>query len=93
MEAAITFVGLFVFLLGASTRLYGRFKDFKLADFLVYRYSKHPQYLGFVIWSYGLLIFVSYKTYVRGAIATPLALIWLASAMLMIALTPSKNSR
>jgi len=81
---ALTFVGLLVFALGATTWLYGRFRGLELVDFWVYRYSRHPQYLGFIIWSYGLLVFVSYKQYVRGAFATPPALLWLISTMVVI---------
>jgi len=80
----ITFIGLFVFLLGVTTWLYGRFKGYEIIDFWIYRYSRHPQYLGFILWSYGLLIFVSNKAYVRGAFTTPPALIWLISTILVI---------
>ncbi|MEM1744612.1 MAG: DUF1295 domain-containing protein [Candidatus Nezhaarchaeales archaeon] len=80
----ITFIGLLVFSLAATTWLYGRFRGYELIDFWIYKYSRHPQYLGFILWSYGLLIFVSYKTYVKGALATPPALIWLVSAMIVI---------
>ncbi|MEM2224398.1 MAG: isoprenylcysteine carboxylmethyltransferase family protein [Acidilobaceae archaeon] len=55
-----------------------------MVDFWTYKYSRHPQYLGFILWSYSLLIFVSSKTYVRGAFTTPPALIWLISSMLII---------
>ncbi|MEM3984335.1 MAG: DUF1295 domain-containing protein [Sulfolobales archaeon] len=80
----ITFIGLFVFLLGVTTWLYGRFKGYEIVDFWIYRYSRHPQYLGFILWSYGLLVFVSNKVYVRGAFTTPPALIWLVSTMLVV---------
>ncbi|MEM3974714.1 MAG: DUF1295 domain-containing protein, partial [Ignisphaera sp.] len=55
-----------------------------IVDFWIYRYSRHPQYLGFILWSYGLLVFVSNKVYVRGAFTTPPALIWLTSTMLVV---------
>ncbi|MEM4561857.1 MAG: DUF1295 domain-containing protein [Desulfurococcaceae archaeon] len=80
----ITFIGLFVFLLGVTTWLYGRFKGYEIVDFWIYRYSRHPQYLGFILWSLGLLVFVSNKVYVRGAFTTPPALIWLTSTMLVV---------
>lgn len=82
---AIMLAGLFVFSLGAATWLYGKFMGYGLVDFWIYRYSRHPQYLGFILWSYGLLVFVSYKPYARGAFATPPALIWLASTMVVVA--------
>jgi len=80
----ITFTGLFVFLLGVTTWLYGKFKGYEIVDFWIYKYSRHPQYLGFILWSLGLLVFVSSKVYVRGAFTIPPALIWLTSSMLVI---------
>ncbi|MEM1747407.1 MAG: isoprenylcysteine carboxylmethyltransferase family protein, partial [Sulfolobales archaeon] len=73
----ITSTGLFVFLLGVTTWLYGKFKGYEIVDFWIYKYSRHPQYLGFILWSLGLLVFVSNKVYVRGAFTIPPALIWL----------------
>ncbi|MCX8204630.1 MAG: DUF1295 domain-containing protein [Candidatus Nezhaarchaeota archaeon] len=80
----ITCLGLFVSTLGTATWLYGRFRGHELVDFWIYKYSRHPQYLGFILWSYGLLIYVSYKPYVRGAFTTPPALIWLISTMVVM---------
>ncbi|MEM4576170.1 MAG: DUF1295 domain-containing protein [Candidatus Nezhaarchaeales archaeon] len=88
---AITFVGLLIFSLGVTTWLYGRFRGYELVDFWIYKYSRHPQYLGFILWSYGLLIFVSYKTYIKGAFATPPALIWLLSTMIIIGIALSEE--
>lgn len=81
---AIVFTGLLIFMSAVTTWLYGRFKGYELIDFWIYKYSRHPQYLGFILWSYGLLIFVSYKDYVRGAFTTPPALIWLLTTMTVI---------
>ena len=84
MGTILIFVGLFIFALGTTTWLYGKFGGRELTDFWVYKYSRHPQYLGFIIWSYGVLIFVSYNHYVKGAFATPPALMWLISTMVVI---------
>lgn len=81
---AIVFIGLLIFTFGVITWLYGRFRNYELIDFWIYKYSRHPQYLGFIIWSYGLLIYVSYKPYVRGALNIPPALIWLITTMIVI---------
>ncbi|NIQ05137.1 MAG: DUF1295 domain-containing protein [Candidatus Korarchaeota archaeon] len=45
--------GSFVFLLGTEAWLYGKKKGQAVIDFGVYQYSRHPQYLGFILWSYG----------------------------------------
>lgn len=80
----IVFIGLSISSFSTTTWLYGKFRSYELIDFWIYRYSRHPQYLGYIIWSYGLLVFVSYKTYVRGAFTTPPALLWLITAMIVI---------
>ena len=76
--------GIFIFSLGVATWLYGRFKGVKIIDFWIYRYSRHPQYLGFLMWSYGLLLLTAFKPYVRGAFAIPPTLPWLISSAIII---------
>ncbi len=81
---AVMWIGLLTFSFGVITWLYGKFKGCKVIDFWIYRYSRHPQYLGFLLWSYGLLLFVGFKPYIRGAFATPPTFIWLVSSMIVI---------
>lgn len=76
-------LGIFVFFLGVASWLYGRYQGLRVIDIWIYRYSRHPQYLGFLIWSYGLLTLVAYRIYVRGAFAEPPTLIWLIMACLL----------
>jgi len=40
-------LGLFIFVLGTITWFYGKVQKRKTIDFWIYRYSRHPQYLGF----------------------------------------------
>ncbi|MFX1283136.1 MAG: methyltransferase family protein [Promethearchaeota archaeon] len=49
-------VGFFILTFATATWLYGRFQGKKIIDFWIYRYSRHPQYLGLIIWNYGLLM-------------------------------------
>jgi protein-S-isoprenylcysteine O-methyltransferase Ste14 len=49
-------LGLFIFVLGTITWFYGRVQGRKTVDFWIYRYTRHPQYLGFMIWSYGVML-------------------------------------
>ncbi|MEM0468314.1 MAG: DUF1295 domain-containing protein [Pyrobaculum sp.] len=58
------------------------YKD--IVDFWIYRYSRHPQYLGYIVWSYGVLIYICYKPYIKGAFSTPPSLIWLATTLILI---------
>jgi len=84
VATAITGLGLLIFTLGTATWLYGKFEKHEIVDFWIYKYSRHPQYLGFILWSYGLLIYVGYKDYIRGAFRVPPTLIWLVTTMIVI---------
>jgi protein-S-isoprenylcysteine O-methyltransferase Ste14 len=53
---SVTLAGLVIFLLGIVTWFYAKFEGRGVIDFWAYRYSRHPQYLGFFIWSYGALL-------------------------------------
>lgn len=77
-------IGVFVFFLGVSTWLYGKFKGSEIIYFWIYRYSRHPQYLGFLLWSYGLLLFVSFLDAPKGGYVPPPSLPWLLSALTII---------
>ena len=77
-------VGIFVFFLSVLTWLYGRFKKLEMIDFCIYRYSRHPQYLGFLTWSYGLLLLTSSLEAPRGGYVPPPTLPWLISALTII---------
>ncbi len=78
-------IGVFVFFSGVLTWLYGRLKGFELIDFWIYRYSRHPQYLGFFLWSYGLLLLVSFLGAPKGGYVPPPSLPWFISALTIIA--------
>ena len=84
ISTILMFVGIFIFVLGSTTWLYGKFRGYTVIDFWIYRYSRHPQYLGFIIWSYGLLVEVSTRGYIKGAFTTPPAIIWLISTVIVI---------
>lgn len=84
---AIVIAGLAIFSLGVSTWLYTRFRGLKLAKTFIYRFSRHPQYLGFLVWSYGMLILSTYVLKApRGGYVPPPSLLWLISAMAIIGL-------
>jgi HEAT repeat protein len=51
----VTGLGLLIFFLGTLTWFYARAQKKGVADLWVYRLSRHPQYLGWIIWSYGVM--------------------------------------
>jgi len=82
----ITFilVGLSIFFFGIVTWLYGKMEGRTIIDFWVYRYSRHPQYLGFLIFTYGLMIRALYGgIYFEGSLTFP-SLPWLISALVVV---------
>jgi len=76
--------GLFIFFLGAAAWLYGRFMGVRLVTFWIYGYSRHPQYLGFLLWSYGLLMLTSILGSPKGGYIPPPSLPWLLLALAIV---------
>ena len=76
--------GLLIFALGTLAWFYARFQKRDIADFWIYRLSRHPQYLGWIIWSYGLLIHLLRMRYPKRSWGIPSSLPWLISSMVII---------
>jgi protein-S-isoprenylcysteine O-methyltransferase Ste14 len=51
--------GILVFLIGTMAWLEVRFRGGGTATSTIYRFSRHPQYVGWIVWSYGLALYVS----------------------------------
>ncbi|NIN70195.1 MAG: DUF1295 domain-containing protein, partial [Anaerolineae bacterium] len=49
-------LGLLIFLLGTLAWFNAKLHRKETVDFWLYRFSRHPQYLGWIIWSYGLML-------------------------------------
>jgi len=82
---AIVIAGSVLFFASCSTWFYARFQGRFLADLLVYRYSRHPQYLSFLVWSYGLLVYDKYVfTPPRGGYFAPPPFFWLTAALVIV---------
>ncbi len=76
--------GLLLFVLGTLTWFVARQRKRDVADFWVYRLSRHPQYLGWIIWSYGMLLALKRVRYPRRSWGIPASLPWLLSMMVII---------
>lgn len=83
---SITFmaVGMLIFFLGTFAWLYSRYRNIDVSDTGIYRYTRHPQYLGILIWSYGLLLFSTTLPIPRGGYVPPPSLPWLIAATALI---------
>jgi protein-S-isoprenylcysteine O-methyltransferase Ste14 len=76
--------GLFMFTLGTVTWFYGKHQGKETIDFGVYKYSRHPQYLGFIIWSYGVMIVGALTQVYAGRRYPPITLPWVISALIIV---------
>lgn len=59
MILVIIFIGFTVLAISIATWLYYRLKGVKIIKQGIYRYSRHPQYLGLLLWCYSLLLLYS----------------------------------
>jgi protein-S-isoprenylcysteine O-methyltransferase Ste14 len=80
-------VGMAVFILGVYSWFLTRARGSGVADSWVYRISRHPQYLGWILWSYGLLLYVSRYSelyHFKISYGVPSSLPWLLSTMVIV---------
>ncbi len=84
--------GLVIFVSGMFTWLYGKLKSYKIIDFWAYKRSRHPQYLGFLVWSYGLLLFSRSIGVPKGGYVPIPSLPWLISALVIIGVALNEES-
>jgi len=78
-------VGLFIFFLGTLTWFYGKSENREVLDLWISKYSRHPQYLGFLIWSYGVMLVGTLAP--RGIMFIPEpSFPWVISALIIICL-------
>lgn len=78
------FVGLLIFCVGTFTWFYGKLENMRVFDFWVYTHSKHPQYLGFILWSYGIMLLTTLAPVPFGGYQPEPSLPWLVSTLLVI---------
>jgi len=79
--------GILIFILGTQAWMFARFDKKGVATFWIYRFSRHPQYLGWIIWSYGLLIYLirnSSLIQFKLTYEMPSSLPWLISSLIII---------
>ena len=77
-------LGLFIFITGTVTWFYGKVQKRETVGFWIYRYSRHPQYLGFIIWSYGVMLIAALQPVPMGGENPGASLPWLLSSLIII---------
>ncbi|MEZ5198169.1 MAG: HEAT repeat domain-containing protein [Bacteroidales bacterium] len=63
-----------------------RFSKQHVATGWIYKFSRHPQYLGWIIWSYGLMLFSSDINNMKKSWGVATSLPWLLMTMIIIAI-------
>lgn len=76
--------GAFLFVWGVLVWLQTRFGGKGVASSAVYKFSRHPQYAGWLIWSYGLMLFSSDINIMKKTWSVSPSLPWLLAAMVII---------
>jgi protein-S-isoprenylcysteine O-methyltransferase Ste14 len=85
-------VGLLIFILGVLAWFYARFQKKGTADFWIYRFTRHPQYLGWIVWSYGLMLRVSQRSDTAFQSENPGAsLPWVVSTLIIVCVALSEE--
>jgi len=76
-------LGLLIFLLGTLAWFYAKVQRKGTVDFWLYRFSRHPQYLGWIVWSYGLMLLAVQAPFPLGGENPGASLPWLMSSLVI----------
>ena len=77
-------LGLLLFILGVLAWFYAKFQRKGTADLWIYRVSRHPQYLGWIVWSYGTMLLTALRTDIPADINPGASLPWLISTLIIV---------
>jgi protein-S-isoprenylcysteine O-methyltransferase Ste14 len=80
-------IGLSLFSLGTAAWFHAKRIKQGIAQFWIYLFSRHPQYLGWIIWSYGLYVYFLHHhegSHFQIGWGIPDSLPWLVSTMVII---------
>jgi protein-S-isoprenylcysteine O-methyltransferase Ste14 len=92
LAAFFSSLGLLIFTLGVLAWFYARMQKKDTADFWIYRFTRHPQYLGWIVWSYGLMLRVALRHDTLLQNTNPGAsLPWMISTLIIICVALSEE--
>ena len=81
---AMISTGMLIFLFSVMTWIYGQYTSHTILDFWIYKYIRHPQYLGLLVWSYGILIQTGLLLYPLGGYVPVPSFPWVLSTLIII---------
>ncbi|MCB2207675.1 MAG: HEAT repeat domain-containing protein [Bacteroidetes bacterium] len=79
-------LGAFLFVWGVFVWLQSRLGSKGVATRWIYKISRHPQYLGWIIWSYGLMLFSMTENNMKKSWGFGTSFPWLIMTMIIIAI-------
>jgi protein-S-isoprenylcysteine O-methyltransferase Ste14/uncharacterized protein YxeA len=63
-----------------------KFQNIGVSTSWIYKYSRHPQYLGWIIWSYGIMLYSTVENNMKKSWSIGNSFPWLLSLMIIIAI-------
>lgn len=76
--------GAFLFTWGVLVWFQSRYRKHRVAASRIYHISRHPQYLGWILWSYGFILFSPFNQSMKVTWSVPSSLPWLLMTMTII---------
>lgn len=76
--------GSFLFIWGVLVWMQTKFSSTVVASQKIYKFSRHPQYLGWILWSYGLVLYTNPLNLMKKTWSVSSSLPWLLSTMIII---------
>ena len=93
LASLVVGAGLFIFCVGTLSWFYGKFEKKEIFDFWIYKYSRHPQYLGFILWSYGVMLLTTLAPVPFGGYQPEPSFPWLVSTLLVICVALTEETK
>ena len=82
-------LGGFIFVFGVVTWIHGKIYQQQIINFWIYRYSRHPQYLGLILLNYGFLAWSIAGYHIQPPLPT---LPWLILTLILIGLAIAEEN-
>ena len=76
--------GAFLFVWGVLVWMQNRFALKGIASDSIYKFSRHPQYIGWIIWSYGVMLYSININEMKKSWSVDASLPWLLASMVIV---------
>jgi len=86
-------LGLFILVSSTTAWFLARFEGRPVADVWLYRVSRHPQYLGWLVWSWGFMLLSAQQPIPMAGENPGAALPWLVGSLAIVAVAWAEEAR